>query len=97
MLKKKSISVAILFVTVLLASSGCEKRADVVNVQEYSQDGIFFSLPGNWDVSEDVPESEETFRYIIVETPGDALFMLFKYPKEDSSGLDVTAGDKLTQ
>ena len=72
-------------VILLLAFSGCEKSADVVNVQEYSQAGVAFSLPGNWQVSEDVIEG--TYRYIIVETPGDALFMLNQYSKADSMSL----------
>ncbi len=78
--------VGISLVILLLAFAGCEKTADVVNVQVYQHDGVSFSLPGNWNVSEDVTEG--TFRYIIVESPGDALFMLNEHPKEDSLSLE---------
>ena len=85
MLKKQSIVVGISLVILLLAFAGCERSADVVNVQEYSHKGVSFSLPGNWQVSEDVTAG--TFRYIIVETPGDALFMLNQYSNRDSMSL----------
>lgn len=38
--------------------SACEQRADLSNPDYYSKNGVSFSLPGNWNVSEDIQEAE---------------------------------------
>ena len=64
---------------------GCERQADLTNVQKYAKDGVSFSIPGNWKVTED--KSDNGFRYLIVETSGNALLAVNIYPKEHSIAL----------
>ncbi|WP_085909008.1 hypothetical protein [Kiloniella majae] len=49
----------------------CEEAADLSNSQSYVKDGVSFKLPGNWKVVEDI--TEEGFRYISIESSGDAV------------------------
>lgn len=63
----------------------CEKPAEIENPQQYKKDGISFTHPGNWSVTEDL--EEDGYRYVIVETPGDALFMVQVY--EEYEALDL--------
>ena len=49
----------------------CEEQADLSNSQAYTKDGVSFTLPGNWTVVEDI--AEENFRYISIESSGDAV------------------------
>lgn len=65
--------------------TACEKQADLSQPVEYARDGIRFSLPGNWSVTEDV--EQEGFRYLFVETPGDAIIFISSYRKEDAGSL----------
>lgn len=65
--------------------SACEMHADLSQPEAYSRDGISFSLPGNWSVTEDAEENG--FRYLFVETPGDAIIFISTYRKEDASSL----------
>lgn len=54
-------------------SLGCgEPSAQVSQPKLYSKDGVEFRYPGNWKVTEDA--SHPDFRYIIVESPGGAVF-----------------------
>ncbi|KLN61794.1 hypothetical protein WH96_05740 [Kiloniella spongiae] len=59
--------------TLLLAFAlfSCEEQADLSNSQAYTKDGVSFTLPGNWTVVEDIVE--ENFRYISIESSGDAV------------------------
>jgi len=73
-------TVVILMVAITLW--GCERGADVSSPAQYNKSGISFSYPGNWEVVEDVEESD--FRYLTVESPGDAIFIIAVYQKQDA-------------
>ena len=67
-------------------SLGCgEPGAQVGKPKLYSKDGVTFSYPGNWKVAED--SHQPGFRYIIVETPGDAILGIHIYPEALAMGL----------
>jgi len=61
---------------------GCERQADLTNVKKYAKDGVSFSIPGNWKVTEDI--NNHGFRYLFVETSGNAIITVNIYPKEHS-------------
>ncbi len=73
------------FIIVLLALVTCERQADLNNPATYSSNGLDFSMPSNWKVTEDVEDSG--FRYLFVETPGDAIVIVSIYSKQDSPAL----------
>ena len=61
-------------ICVLLLAFGlfaCEEQADLSGSQTYAKDGVSFTLPGNWEVVEDI--ADEGFRYISIESSGDAV------------------------
>lgn len=71
--------VALIAIALLLA--GCwESPADISKPQAYDKDGLTFTYPGNWTVTEDV--AGDQLRYLFVETPGEALVVI----QVDSSG-----------
>ncbi|QQS42887.1 MAG: hypothetical protein IPM63_08120 [Acidobacteriota bacterium] len=70
----------------LIVFSACEKPAETENPSVYRKDGITFTHPGNWRVTEDV--EEDGYRYLILETPGDALFMVQVYDEDEAYDLD---------
>lgn len=70
---------------VFLLLSACEQQAELGQPSEYDKNGVKFSLPGNWEVTED--SEEEASRYIFVETPGDAIILIELYAREDSPTL----------
>ncbi|MCO6511370.1 MAG: hypothetical protein J5I65_11325 [Aridibacter famidurans] len=74
----------LLFAVSLVA---CEKPAEIAVPQQYNKDGISFTYPGNWSVTEDV--EQDGYRYVIVETPGDALFMVQVYDEDEAFDLDL--------
>ena len=63
----------------------CEKTADISNPIENSKSGVHFSIPGHWIVTED--EDNNDFRYIFIESPGDAIFMVEVYRYENPFSL----------
>ena len=81
---KLAISIILIFLL-----TGCEKAADVSSPLNYDKHDIRFSYPANWRVGEDVEQGN--FRYIIVETPGDALFMVQVFSDQDPIPLDELA------
>ena len=75
-----------LLVVLLGATLGCsEKRADVDDNERYKRNGISFDYPGNWKVTEDT--EIDGFRYLFVETPGDAIVKVEIYANKDSFSL----------
>lgn len=65
---------------VALPVAGCETSPDVRRPQSYSKDGISFSYPGNWSVTEDVVKpGDSRYRYLFVESPGSALVIVQHY------------------
>jgi hypothetical protein len=72
----------IIFITAFSTLGACEKQADLNNIEQYTKDGVSFSIPGNWSVTEDI--EEDGFRYVFVETSGDAIVTVNTYLKEKS-------------
>lgn len=63
--------------------SGCERPPDIDRPNFFDKDGIAFSFPGNWSVSEDVTEPGELeCRYLFVESPGDAIVIIQRFTPE---------------
>jgi hypothetical protein len=61
--------------------SACEKMADVNSPQFYSKDGLSFSYPGNWKITEEEAFEAlgEKTKTINVESPGDAIVIICAY------------------
>ncbi|MDJ0986748.1 MAG: hypothetical protein QNJ26_14495 [Desulfobacterales bacterium] len=68
---------------------GCERPADVASPLMYDHHSIRFSYPANWQVTEDV--EQPGFRYLFVETPGDAIFIAQIYSEQYALTLDEFA------
>ncbi len=80
--------------TCLLAISvvGCwERQADVSSPQSYSKQGLSFQYPGNWKVTDD--ENFDFFRYLFIESPGDAIVIIQIFGREDALGLKEFSAD----
>ena len=75
--------ISLLFLFIVIAA--CEKSADTSKPVFYSSNGIAFSHPGNWTVTED--EQQEDVRFIIIESPGNALVMAQIYSIQDAVSL----------
>jgi hypothetical protein len=74
----------------LLLLAGCESVPEVGSPRSYSRDGISFSYPANWSVTEDVVQpGEPRYRYLFVESPGSALVVVQVY----EPGLDLSVQD----
>lgn len=71
----------------LAVLSGCDNTPDTAHPLSYNKNGITFSYPGNWTVTEE--GVNEAMRYVIVEGPGNGLFLAQIYPKDDA--LDIAA------
>lgn len=64
----------------LVTAIGCELAPNTAEPKTYERGGIAFSLPGNWAVSEDETDSGEVeYRYIIIESTGDAILNIMRY------------------
>lgn len=75
----------ILLIIFILFVSGCYDRADVSSPSEYRRENITFLYPDNWEVTQDVDRND--FRYLFVESPGDAIMIIQIYMKEDALSL----------
>lgn len=84
---KYTAGIALIFLLALL--SGCDNTPDIANPLSYSKDGITFSYPGNWRVSDS--GGTESTRYVIAEGPGDILFIAQIYPRDEAVELDEFA------
>jgi hypothetical protein len=80
-------SILIIWTILLLGLSGCEKVADISSPVIYEKENISFSYPRNWKVTEDV--KQQNFRYLFIESPGSAIFMVQVYSKNDAVPFDV--------
>lgn len=81
----RSRSFAWLLVLMLVAVA-CEQNADVQNPQSYSGENFEFQYPGNWKVTDD--RQTDYGNYIIIESPGDAIFIIRAYSKSDAVALE---------
>ena len=70
----------------LLLLIGCEQKADIQSPFHFANDLFSFDYPANWDITEE--ETMEWGGYIFIESPGDAIFIIEKYPKEDALALN---------
>jgi len=84
----KILKILSLFCIIIFIAS-CERMADTSNPIIYEKNGISFSHPRNWKVTED--EDLIYFRYIIVESPGSALFIAQIYSQQDALSLNEYA------
>jgi len=82
--------VMILALALMLVGCG-ESEADVGNPQHYSKDGVEFDYPGNWEVTDDAQNAEG--RYLLIESPGDALMMIHIYSGSDALGIQAFASN----
>lgn len=64
----------------MLCVWGCERKADVSSPARYEKQSIAFLYPGNWTITEDV--DQDTFRYLFIESPGDAIMIIHIYLKK---------------
>lgn len=71
-----------ILVLLIFISACSEKQADMKNQLKYEKDGLSFSYPANWEVTEDI--ENENVRFIFVESPGDAIIKIEVYPTEQS-------------
>lgn len=85
----KKIIIILLFVFSIIS---CERPANISTLKTFHKNGISFKYPSNWDVTEDIGSSDE-IRVIILETPGDAIFIFQIYGKK--SGLNLNEFSQL--
>ncbi len=74
----------------LAAMLGCgETRAKTGQPRGYEHDGLSFEYPGAWEVSADV--EDEAVRYVLLESPGEAILLVQVYPAAEAMGLEAFA------
>ena len=76
-------------ISLVLILASCEKKADISAPNIYDEQGITFSYPGNWKISSNASNSD--VRYIILESPGDAIFIIQIYSRETALPLNAYA------
>lgn len=74
-----------IWATLSVGLTACEQYADIASPQVYDSSNIRFSYPDNWQVTEDA--SKQGFRYIFIESPGDAIFIIQIYDNDIAIGL----------
>ena len=83
---KNHVLVLVLFFLPFL--SACEKMADISSPQVYSKNGLSFSYPGNWNITEEeiLGGLGGKTKLLNVESPGDAIVIIcaFDYASEQS-------------
>lgn len=78
----RTIPISVSFALMALGTS-CERVADVSSPLSYAKEGISFLYPGNWKIEDD--ENLEGTKFLSVESPGDALFLVMESP-DDGTG-----------
>ena len=79
---KNMIRISYLVIMLFLLVGCGERSARTDNPRSYNKTGIEFKYPRNWKVTEDVQQAE--FRYLFVETPGNALLIIQIYSADDA-------------
>lgn len=79
----------LLLVAGLVLLGGCDNSADIARPSSYQKNGITFSYPGNWDITGE--DANGAMRFVIVEGPGNGLFLTQVYPKEQAVSLEEFA------
>lgn len=64
----------------LFALLGCEKAADISSPVKYEKENVSFLYPQNWKITDDA--IQKGVRYLIVESPADAIFIVKIYSKK---------------
>jgi hypothetical protein len=83
--RMKSLTLILGICTLCLLSACTEPKAKTSNPKHYSNDGLSFNYPENWQVTED--EKTSNLRYLFVETPGDAIVLFQFYGMENDMPL----------
>lgn len=79
-----------LLALVWLGVSGCcEAEADVESPLKYDKAGVAFDYPGNWKTTDESVAAEN--RYVMVETPGDAIVVVTMVSADEAASLEVYA------
>jgi len=81
-------AITLFLVSCTLIACG-EPAADISKPSNYNKNGIDFSYPSNWEVTED--SQVEDVRYLFIETPGDAIVIMQLYTQENASDLQEYA------
>ena len=68
--------------SILIFTTSCQQAADISNPVSYDKAGIKFDYPGNWNITED--DQLEDVRFVILESPGDGIFIIQVYLAEDA-------------
>ena len=70
--------------TILILSlvASCDRAADVSIPVSYNKKGVNFSYPSNWKITED--DEQNDIRYVLLESPGNAIFIIQVYLSEDA-------------
>jgi hypothetical protein len=93
--KKKNICFVsfLLFICVLIViqyyRGHSEEQADTDNPVIYEKEGVRFSYPGNWKIAEETIEGD--IHYILVTSPGNALFIIQIFSNLDAIPLQQFA------
>ena len=74
-----------LFSCMLLIGCG-EPIAQTKKPQLYNKNGVSFSYPGNWKITEDISLGADA-RVILIESPGDAIMCIQIYPEKQALSL----------
>lgn len=66
-----------------------EETADITSPVIYKKGGLSFSYPGNWEIFEDKGYGD--IRYILIESPGNAIFSIQICPNQEAIPLQQFA------
>jgi hypothetical protein len=77
---------SLIYLVIAFLVIACEMQADLKNTVDYKDSEISFTIPGNWKITSN--ENIGGFRYLIIETTGDALVMLNIFPGKEPGSLE---------
>lgn len=70
-------------VSIIIFTTSCQQAADVSNPVAYDKAGIKFDYPKNWSITED--DELKDVRFVLLESPGNAIFIIQVYREEDAA------------
>jgi hypothetical protein len=76
----KTLARALLLLVGVVFLVACERAADIGKPNDYAKAGMRFSYPVNWKVDEDTEDSG--VRHLVIESSGDAIFVVHVFPRE---------------
>lgn len=75
-------------ITCSSAAASDEKQANLKQLKTYNKGGVSFSMPGNWQMTEDkFGENDPEFRTITIETPGSSNVNIYVNPEGSEDDL----------